>query len=138
MERQPMRRTRHGTMCCTVGFAVLTVGAAIVSSSPAGAQAAYPERVIRIVTVTLPGAPGDLSARLIGDRWTSAWGQRVVVEPKVGAGGSLAAGYVAKAAPDGYTLFMSGDAAIVTNLHLYKALSYDPQTDLAPVSQVAF
>jgi tripartite-type tricarboxylate transporter receptor subunit TctC len=79
-----------------------------------------------------------MSARLIGDRWTATWGRPVVVEPKVGAGGSLAAGFVAKAAPDGYTLLMSGDAAIVTNINLYKSLTYDPVKDLAPISQVAF
>ena len=53
-----------------------------------------------------------------------------------GAGGSLAAAHVAKAAPDGYTLLMSGDAALVTNISLYDKLSYDPVKDLAPISQV--
>ena len=60
------------------------------------------------------------------------------MESRVGAGGSVAAGYVAKAAPDGYTLLMSGDAAMVTNQSLYKSLTYDPVRDLAPISQIAF
>ena len=53
-----------------------------------------------------------------------------------GAGGSLAAANVAKAAPDGYTLLMSGDAALVTNISLYEKLAYDPVKDLAPISQI--
>src|SRR5437868_4804642 len=128
-----MARTHHRTKCQALGLAVLTFGAAIASYGLAAAQDAYPDRMIRVVTISMPGGPSDMSARLIGDRWTAAWGQPVVVEPKVGAGGSLGAGYVAKAAADGYTLLMSGDAAIVTNLHLYKSLNYDPKTDLAPV-----
>lgn len=133
-----MPTTHHRTKCQALGFTVLALGAAIASYGLAAAQGAYPDRVIRVVSITPPGGPSDMSARLIGERWTAAWGQPVVVEPKVGAAGSLAAGFVAKAAPDGYTLLMSGDAAMVTNISLYKSLTYDPVKDLAPISQVAF
>jgi len=111
----------------------LTAGAA-----EAAAQAHYPERAVHIVAHTPPSGPGQIAARLIGDKLAALWGQPVVVESRVGAGGNLAAGHVAKAAPDGYTLLMIGDAAIVTNLHLYKSMTYDPAKDLAPISQVAF
>ena len=100
------------------------------------AQPAYPERSIRIVTINAPGGSADIIARLIGDKLSASLGKPVVVEGMPGAGGSLAAGYVAKAAPDGYTLLMSGDAALVTNISLYEKLSYDPVKDLAPISQV--
>ena len=133
-----MQMTRHSTMRQVVAIAVLTVGGFIMSSSPLAAQGGYPERTIRVISISSGGSPPDIIARLIGDKLAAAWGQPVVVEPKIGAGGSLAAGYVARAAPDGYTLLMSGDAAMVTNLHLYKSLSYDPLKDLAPISQVAF
>ncbi|MBM3529329.1 MAG: tripartite tricarboxylate transporter substrate binding protein [Alphaproteobacteria bacterium] len=130
----------HANLKCayaSVALAALAAGAAL-GAGEAAAQADYPNRVIRIVTVNPAGSPPDIVARLIGERLTAAWGQPVVTESKVGAGGSLAAGFVAKAAPDGYTLLLSGDAAMVTNLHLYKSLTYDPQKDLAPISQVAF
>jgi tripartite-type tricarboxylate transporter receptor subunit TctC len=113
-------------------FTVFAVGGQVV------AQGGYPSRPIRVFTITPPGGPSDIAARLIGDRLLPALGQPVIVEPKVGAGGSLAVGHVAKSAPDGYSLVMSGDAAIVTNLSLYKKLAYDPVHDLAPISQVAF
>jgi tripartite-type tricarboxylate transporter receptor subunit TctC len=120
-------------------FGVVAIGALLsLMGGDAAAQARYPERTIRIVTVGAAGSAADIIPRLIGDKLTAAWDQPVVVESKVGAGGSLAAGYVAKAAPDGYTLLLSGDAAMVTNLHLFKSLSYDPLKDLAPISQVAF
>ena len=122
-------------------YALLTVAtlfALLTVSDCANAQIEYPERPIRIVTISAPGGPPDLVARLIGDRLAATFKQPVVVELRVGAGGSLAAGYVAKAAPDGYTLLMSGDAAIVTNQSLYKSLSYDAVRDLAPISQIAF
>ena len=79
------------------------------------------------------GRPG---VGLIGDRLSATWKQPVVVEGIVGAGGNLAAAHVAKAPPDGYTLLMSGDAAIVTNISLYKKLPFDPLRDLLPITQV--
>lgn len=132
-----MQTTRHGAECQFLGLAMLVFGALTLNSTAVSAQA-YPEQVIRVIAIGMAGSPADMTARLIGDKLAAAWGQPVVVESKIGAGGSLAAGYVAKAAPDGYTLLMSGDAAMVTNLHLYKSLSYDPVKDLAPISQVAF
>ncbi len=113
-------------------FTVFAVGGQVV------AQGGYPSRPIRVFTITPPGGPSDIAARLIGDRLLPALGQPVIVEPKVGAGGSLAVGHVAKSAPDGYSLVMSGDAAIVTNLHLYKKLPFDPVKDLVPISQIGF
>ncbi len=109
---------------------------AVLTAGPAVAQADYPNRTIRIVTINAAGGPADLLARLIGDKLSASFGRPVVVESVVGAGGSLAAAQVARAAPDGYTLLMSGDAAIVTNISLYEKLAYDPVKDLAPISQL--
>ncbi len=102
------------------------------------AQASYPQKPVRIVTIGAAGSPTDIAARLIGDKLSAAWGKPVIVEAVVGAGGNLGAAHVAKAAPDGYTLLMTGDAAIVTNLHLYKKLPFDPVKDLVPISQIGF
>ena len=102
---------------------------------PAAAQN-YPERSIRIVTINAAGGPADLAARLLGDKLSAAFRQPVVVESMVGAAGNLAAAHVARATPDGYTLLMSGDAAVTTNVTLYRNIPYDPRKDLAPITQV--
>lgn len=115
--------------------AFLTASFAI-APLPATAQPSYPERAIRIVTINAAGGPSDILARLIGDKLSQSFGKPVVVEGMPGAGGSLAAAHVARATPDGYTLLMSGDAALVTNISLYDKLAYDPVKDLAPVSQL--
>ncbi len=132
-----MRSTRT-LMRHATAMTALTLGAALACGGQAVAQTDYPAKPIRIVSVNAAGGPADLAARLIGDRLSAAWKQPVVVESIVGAGGNLAAAHVAKAVPDGYTLFMSGDAAIVTNISLYKKLPFDPVRDFAPITQVAF
>ena len=124
------RRTSLATMAAMLGVA------AFYGASNTAAQPAYPERSIRIVTINAAGGSSDIIARLIGDKLSTSFGKPVVVENMPGAGGSIAAAHVAKAAPDGYTLLMSGDAALVTNISLYDKLAYDPVKDLAPISQV--
>jgi tripartite-type tricarboxylate transporter receptor subunit TctC len=116
--------------------ALLSALSTLFSPGTAFAQGNYPDRSIRIVSINAPGGPADLLARLIGDKLSASFGKPVVVEGMPGAGGSLAAAHVAKAAPDGYTLLMSGDAALVTNISLYNKLTYDPVKDLAPISQL--
>jgi tripartite-type tricarboxylate transporter receptor subunit TctC len=112
------------------------LGATFIETSSVAAQSSYPDRSIRIVSINAPGGPADLLARLFGDQISASLGKPVVVEAMPGAGGSLAAAAVAKAAPDGYTLLLSGDAALVTNISLYDKLAYDPVKDLAPISQL--
>jgi tripartite-type tricarboxylate transporter receptor subunit TctC len=114
-------------------FAALAV---IVGFAESGAAQTYPEKSIRIVTITPAGSPADLIARLLGDRVSAAFRQPVVVESVAGAAGNLAAAHVARAASDGYTLLMSGDAAVTTNVTLYRNIPYDPRKDLAPITQV--
>ena len=114
-------------------FAALAVLVAI--AEPCAAQN-YPEKSIRIVTITAAGSPADVAARLLGDKLSAAFRQPVVVESMVGAAGNLAAAHVARATPDGYTLLMSGDAAVTTNVTLYRNIPYDPRKDLAPITQV--
>jgi tripartite-type tricarboxylate transporter receptor subunit TctC len=133
-----MRFTHTHRLRCAVAGAFAAAVSLLTAAGQASAQGDYPSRPIRVFTITPPGGPSDMAARLIGEGLAPTLGQPVVIEPKVGAAGSLAVGHVAKSAPDGYTLVMSGDAAIVTNLSLYKSLSYNPVRDLAPISQVAF
>jgi tripartite-type tricarboxylate transporter receptor subunit TctC len=103
---------------------------------PLRAEPTYPQTTIRIVLGFSPGTAPDLAARILAERFTAVWGKPVVVENRLGAGGNIAADHVAKAAPDGATLLMAGNAAIVINPSLYAKLPYDPARDLVPVAQV--
>jgi len=103
---------------------------------PLHAEPAYPQTTIRIVLGFSPGSAPDVAARILAERFRAAWGKPVVVENMLGAGGNLAADHVAKAAPDGATLLMAGNAAIVINPSLYAKLPYDPARDLVPIAQV--
>lgn len=117
-------------------FSVFAVLAVLVSFAEPGAAQNFPEKSIRIVTITPAGSPADVLARLLGDKLSTAFRQPVLVESIVGAAGNLAAAHVARATPDGYTLLMSGDAAVTTNVTLYRNLPYDPRKNLAPITQV--
>ena len=94
----------------------------------------YPARQVRIIVPFPPGGTSDILARTIGARLGEPLGQPVVVESRPGAGGNIAADYVAKAAPDGYTLLM-GTSSLAISQSLYKKLSYDLIKDFAPVAQ---
>jgi tripartite-type tricarboxylate transporter receptor subunit TctC len=102
---------------------------------PAAAQA-YPAKPIHLVVGYAAGGSTDSVARLLGQKLAEELGQPVVVENKPGAGATIASDYVAKSAPDGYTLFMSTIANTI-NTTLYKRLSFDFERDFAPVSLVA-
>jgi tripartite-type tricarboxylate transporter receptor subunit TctC len=109
----------------------------LLAASPAFAQT-YPDKPIRILVGFAAGGPADITARLIGDRLSEAWGKPVIVENITGAAGNLATDRVAKSAPDGYTLLAAASATIVTNPSLYVKLPFDPVKDLAPITQAAY
>ena len=109
----------------------------LVAGGAATAQT-YPDKPIRILVGFAAGGPADITARLIGDRLSEAWGKPVIVENVTGAAGNVATDRVAKAAPDGYTLLAAASATIVTNPSLYQKLPFDPVKDLAPVTQAAY
>ena len=94
----------------------------------------YPVKPIRLVVGYPPGGSGDFTTRIIGDELGKELGVTIVIENKPGAGGSIASEFVAKAAPDGYTLLNQGNHAI--NRNLYKSLPYDTK-DFAPICRVA-
>jgi len=107
------------------------------SFAPAAAQDAYPNRAIRIIVPFPAGGPSDVLARIIGERMSADFGQGVVVENRPGANTLIGAQFVAKAAPDGYTLLMAIDSTLVMNQYLYSALPYDPIKDFAPITLAA-
>ncbi|WP_295549849.1 tripartite tricarboxylate transporter substrate binding protein [uncultured Pseudacidovorax sp.] len=115
--------------------AALATGA-LLAPTLGQAQAAYPSKPIHIVVPFPPGGSTDVLARRIGDKLASAWGQPVVVDNRAGAGGTVGADYVAKSAPDGYTLLMGVTGSNAIAQALYAKLPYDVVKDFAPVSMV--
>jgi tripartite-type tricarboxylate transporter receptor subunit TctC len=94
----------------------------------------YPAKPVRIVVGFTPGGGPDITARYIAQKLGEAWKQQVLVENRPGAGGTVAAGMVARAAPDGYTL-LSVSSAHAIAAAIYPKLPYDPFADLAGVTQ---
>jgi tripartite-type tricarboxylate transporter receptor subunit TctC len=97
----------------------------------------YPSRPIRFIVPFPPGGGNDVMARIIGQKFTDAFGQQVVIDNRGGAGGNIGTETAARAAPDGYTLFLGGVGSHGTNPGLQSKLPYDPIKDFAPVSQIA-
>ena len=104
----------------------------LAAAAPAVAQT-WPTKTVRIVVSGAAGGSLDIPARAIADKLRDRLGQSVVVENRPAAGGTLATGEVAKAAPDGYTLIFAFNGPLAYAPHLYSRLAYDPLKDLTPV-----
>jgi tripartite-type tricarboxylate transporter receptor subunit TctC len=113
-----------------IGFAMALASFGL--AAPAMAQA-FPSKPLRIVVPFAAGGAGDLTARIVAAELTLSLGQPVVIENKPGAGGVVAASTVARADPDGHTMFLMSNGTAVT-ASLYNSLPYDTLKDLAPVS----
>ena len=107
---------------------------AAVLATAAHAQS-FPSKPVHLVVPFPPGGIVDITARSVGSKIQESTGQPVVVENRAGAGGSIGSDFVAKSAPDGYTLLMAFDTHAV-NPHVYKSLPFDTMRDFAPVSMV--
>lgn len=112
---------------------IATVG--VIAAFGAQAQANWPSRPISLVIPFAAGGPTDVVGRAIAASMTKSTGSPVIVENKVGAGGTVAAGYVKNAKPDGYTFFLHHNG-MATAPALYRKLSFNPLTDFEYVSQV--
>lgn len=100
--------------------------------------ASYPSRPVRIVVVSLPGSPNDLTSRVVGNHLTELWGQQFIVDNRSGAGGQIAMELAAKASPDGYTIVNSGDGPMAISPAIKRNLPYGPLKDFEPVAFTAF
>ncbi|MFM9885740.1 MAG: Bug family tripartite tricarboxylate transporter substrate binding protein, partial [Burkholderiales bacterium] len=110
--------------------------AAIAMACPAAALAqAFPSKPIRFVVPYLTGGLPDVLARLVAQKMSDTLGQQVIVENKPGASGILAAESVARAEPDGHTLFVGDIGHYALNPFIHAKLPYDPNRDLVPVTQ---
>ena len=102
-----------------------------------GQTPAYPSKPVRIIISFPPGGSTDFLARILAERLQSGMQQTVIVENRPGGNSVISAEIVAKASPDGYTLFMAVDSVMSLNPLLYSKLSYDPERDFIPISHVA-
>lgn len=121
-----LSRARRALLCAGLSLSALALPLA------AWAQA-FPSKPLRIVVPFAAGGAGDLTARIVGAELSQSLGQPVTIENRPGAGGVVAAETVARAEPDGHTLFLMSNGTAVT-ASLFKSLPYDTLKDLAPVS----
>jgi len=98
----------------------------------------YPSKTIRFIVPYAPGGTSDILARQIGPKLSEAWGQPVIVENKAGANGNVGADFVAKSAPDGYTLLLTDLGGLVISASVYSKLPFDPAKDFSPVIMVSY
>jgi len=113
-------------------------GVATVLASTGFARAAdWPTKNVTVISAYPPGGTSDIITRLVADLLTAKFGQQFVVENVAGAAGALAGGKLARSAPDGYTILVSGSAPIAANKVVQKNLAYDPQVDFSPITVVA-
>jgi tripartite-type tricarboxylate transporter receptor subunit TctC len=110
---------------------LLAAGAAFAADSPT-----FPSKPVRFVVPFPAGGPLDIAARAIGQELAQQWKQPVIIDNRAGAGGNIGADFVAKAAPDGYTIVMGAVSTHAINVSLYRKLPYDPVNDFAPVTLV--
>jgi tripartite-type tricarboxylate transporter receptor subunit TctC len=111
--------------------------ALLVAPDGARAQADYPSKPIKLVVGFTAGGISDVLGRALAARLSTQLGQQVIVDNKPGAGTTIAADYTAKAAPDGYTLFLQDITTHAINVGLYKSLPYDSVKDFTPITLVA-
>jgi tripartite-type tricarboxylate transporter receptor subunit TctC len=130
-----MTATRHVPRAARLAkVAILALGLACGSSSIASAQS-YPSKPIHIIVPFAAGGITDVVTRALGQRLAEAWAQQVVIENRPGGGtGQVGTEYVARSAPDGYTLLVTADATFVTAPHTYGKLPYDAINDFVPVT----
>lgn len=116
-------------------FAAL-VPSLLIAAAPA-AQAAYPDKPIRLIVPFTAGGPTDAMARMVGEQLASALGQPVIVDNRGGAGGTIATEAAASAAPDGYTLFFATTGTMAINPSLYRNFRVNPAKAFEPIGPVA-
>jgi tripartite-type tricarboxylate transporter receptor subunit TctC len=112
------------------------LGLMAMAAAPQAMAQNYPNHTIELVVGFPPGGPSDIVARIVGDRLGKILGQAVIIENKPGAGGNIAAGFVAHAPADGYTLLMGNNSILATNAALYRDPGFDAIKDFAPIGLI--
>jgi tripartite-type tricarboxylate transporter receptor subunit TctC len=109
----------------------------LLSWTPQAMAQAYPDKPVRLIVPLSAGSAVDTLARIPAQKLSELWGQQMVVDNRIGANGIIGTEAAAKAAPDGYTLVLTNDAALATSPALYPKLPYDPVRDFAPITLAA-
>ena len=122
---------------CDGRAAGLLALALFVSAAYAQTAKDYPNRPVRIIVPQAAGSGVDLTARVVAQKLTDAWGQQVVVDNRPGANGIIGLEAGAKAKPDGYTLALGVPSSLTMNPYVYKSLPYDTLRDFVPITQTA-
>jgi len=135
-----MARGIHGTTSKMGRFTARSIafcaGLLAAALSPFAAASGYPDRPVHLIVPFPPGGGGDILARTVAPRIAQALGKPIVIENKPGAGGNIGAEYVARAAPDGYTLLYGTNGTHAINPTLYRNLRFDATKDFVPVSRL--
>lgn len=114
---------------------ILYAAALLAGSIGSACAQGYPSKPIKVVVPYAAGGAADITARVLGQKMSESMGVPVLVDNKPGANGMIGTDFVAKAAPDGYTLLLDASGPLVVNPSLYAKVPYDPLKDLIPISQ---
>ncbi len=117
-------------------IALVVASLLLALAAPLAQAQTFPSKPIRIIVPSAPGDGSDLIARAIGQKLTEAWGQPVVVDNRLGAGGRIGSEVAAKAPPDGYTWIMANAGSHGINAAIYANLPFDVERDFAPITQI--
>ena len=128
--RSPADSQMAGVQWLVAGVALFATGAACSQ----GTQPNYPVKSLKMIVPFPAGGPTDIVARLLGQKFSEAWGQQVVIDNRPGGGGVIAGQLAAKSPADGYTIFLGGITTLVLSTYVHKSRPYDSQRDFSPVS----
>ena len=126
---------KRGNLAVAAGALALAAAQLTGLVGPAQAQD-YPSRPIRVMIAFPPGGPTDFVGRLLSDKMSTLLGQRVYIENKAGANGTVGADNIAKSDPDGYSLFFTTAGAVTISPHVMANIPYDSLRDFAPIAEV--
>jgi tripartite-type tricarboxylate transporter receptor subunit TctC len=124
---------RRRLLALAAAAPVLALGRTTAAQAPS--LPGWPNRFVKLVVPFTPGGGIDGIGRILGARLSEVWGQQVVIENKPGAGGNIASEFVARSAPDGYTIYITA-AGLAVNRYLFASINYDPLADFAPVTLI--
>jgi len=123
---------RRRLLALAAAAPVLALGRTTAAQAP---SLGWPNRFVKLVVPFTPGGGIVGIGRILGARLSEMWGQQVVIENKPGAGGNIASEFVARSAPDGYTIYITA-AGLAVNRYLFASINYDPLADFAPVTLI--
>ena len=126
------------SICDSKGPMRALLAVTLLVAAFSGAAQTYPSKPIHLIVPYAAGGTSDILARAISPKLTEAWGQPVIVENKPGANGNVGAEFVAKSAPDGYTLLLTDLGGLVISASVYPNLPFNPSKDFSPVVMVSY